>query len=76
MAMDGNLLGKEIAEAITYDDAPEESKLAVLAIWKKIGSAIVDHIKNNAVVPAGIAVSTTGSESAQTGATTAPGSIK
>jgi predicted XRE-type DNA-binding protein len=75
MAMNGDLLGMAIADAITDADASPEAKQAVLAIWQKIGNEIINHITTNAMVPAGIAVSTTGSPTAQTGATTSPGSI-
>lgn len=44
-------------------------------IYDAIGNAIVTYIQANAQVPAGIAVSTTGTAAAQTGATTAPGTI-
>jgi hypothetical protein len=58
MAMDGNKLGQEIANAIMNTTAPADVKVQVLALWEKIGVAIVGHIKDNAKVPAGIAVST------------------
>lgn len=75
MAMDGDAMGTAIANAIMDSGASEEGKAACIAIWKKIANEIVSHIQNNAEVPAGISVSTTGSQSAQTGATTAPGSV-
>jgi predicted KAP-like P-loop ATPase len=71
MAMDGNKLGLEIANAIMNTAAPADVKVQVLGLWEKIGTAIVDHVKNNAIVPAGIAVSTP----AGLGATSAPGSV-
>jgi len=75
MALNGNLLGTEIANAIINASAPPEVKTEVIKLWQKIGGAIVDHITKNAEIPAGIAVSTTGSPTAQTGATTAPGKV-
>ena len=42
MAMNGNQLGEEIVAAIGFNG--EE------IYWKKIAEAIVQHIKNNAVV--------------------------
>jgi hypothetical protein len=71
MAMDGNKLGLEITDAIMNMNAPPEVQVKVIELWQKIGCVIVDHIKTNAVVPAGIAVSTSGGG----GATTAPGQV-
>jgi hypothetical protein len=75
MAMNGNGLGQEIANAITASNATPEAKAAVLALWQKIGTAIVNHITTNAVVPAGISVSTTGTAAAQSGSTNGPGKV-
>lgn len=75
MAMNGDVLGKAIAEAILDARATEEAKEQCISFWQKIGNEIVSHIQENAEVPAGISVSTTGTQSAQTGATTAPGSV-
>jgi len=75
MPMNGNQLGSEIAAAITDAEASSEAQAQVLELWKKIGSAIVKHITTNAQVPSGIAVSTTGSAAAQTGATTGTGVV-
>jgi hypothetical protein len=75
MAMNGNTLGSEIAAAIMNSAAPPEVQAQVIELWQKVGTAIVNHIKNNAQVPAGIAVSTQGSQTAQTGQTTAPGQV-
>jgi len=69
MAMNGNQLGQEIAEIITHSDAPPEVKAQVLTLWQKIGTAIVDHIKTNAVVPAGIPTQSGGN-------TTGPGKVQ
>jgi hypothetical protein len=75
MAMDGNKMGSEIAKAIMNADAPPEVQAQVTELWQKIGAAIVAHIQQNAVIPAGITVLTTGSASVQTGATTVPGKV-
>jgi predicted KAP-like P-loop ATPase len=75
MAMDGNKMGTEIAQAIIDSGAPPDVQAQVTALWQKIGTVIVTHIQQNAIVPAGIDVATTGSASAQTGKPTAPGKI-
>jgi hypothetical protein len=72
MAMNGNGLGSEIAEAIMNAEAPPEVKADVVALWKKIGSAIVDHITKNAEVPAGIGVQA----GPYSGSTTGMGKVK
>lgn len=76
MAMNGDILGKAIADAIVDSEATAEGKQKCEEIWKKIAGEIVSHIQNYATVPAGISVSTTGTQTAQTGATTAPGSVQ
>ncbi|MDR2097696.1 MAG: hypothetical protein LBP37_04170 [Spirochaetaceae bacterium] len=73
--MDGNKMGAEIAQAIIDSGAPPDVQAQVTALWQKIGTAIVTHIQQSAVIPPGIAVSTTGSAAAQTGVTTAAGKI-
>ena len=55
---------------IAYAKAREQLAVLARAIAKMIA-----HVKTNAVVPAGIAVSTTGTAAAQTGATTAVGTV-
>lgn len=75
MAMNAQTLGKAIAAQIIDADAPADMKKKIEDMWVAIAGEIVDHITNNAQVKAGIPVSTTGSSSAQTGATTAPGTI-
>jgi hypothetical protein len=72
MAMDGSKLGQEIAEAIMNASAPADVKTQVTALWKKIGTAIVAHIVDNAEVLAGIPVSTSGGE----GSTSGNGKVK
>jgi len=71
MAMNGNAMGQEVATAIMASGATPEAKAAVTEMWQKICTAIVGHITTNAVVPAGITVSTSGGG----GSTTAPGSV-
>jgi hypothetical protein len=76
MALSGDILAKSIVDAIIDPNASADAKAKVDAIWSKIAHEIVDHFKKNAevTVAAGIAVSTTGSATAQAGATTASGS--
>lgn len=75
MAMNGKDLGDRIAEILTDSKAPADMKAQIKAIWEKIGSEIVAEVKKAQItVAAGIPVSTTGSPTAQTGATTSTGS--
>lgn len=76
MAMSGDVLGKAIADAIVDSGASADGKAQCENFWKKVAAEIVSHIRENAQVLAGIPVSTTGSQTAQTGATTGPGSIQ
>lgn len=74
MALNGKILGDNIANLIIDSDAPADQKAAIMKLWEDIGGAIVDHIKGATVtVAAGIPVSTAGSPTAQTGATTSTG---
>ena len=75
MAMDGDTLGQAIADAIVDSGASSEGKAQCVEFWKKVAKQIVSHIQANAEVPAGIAVSTAGSPTAQTGSTTSAGSV-
>ena len=75
MAMNGDTLGLAIAAAVLDPGATAEAKAICENFWKKIGNEIVSHIQENAEVPAGISVSTTGTQSAQTGSTTTAGSV-
>ena len=75
MAMNGDTLGLAIATAVLDPNATPEAKAQCEAFWKKISNEIVSHIKNNAEVPAGISVSTTGTQYAQSGSTTSAGSV-
>jgi hypothetical protein len=76
MAMNGDTLGTAIATAVLDSGASAAGKAQCEEFWKKVANEIVSHIQSNAEVPAGISVSTTGSSTAQTGATTAPGSVQ
>lgn len=75
MAMNGKTLGDEIAALITDSSAPAEVKSKIEKLWEDIAGVIVKHIEQNAVVTvaAGIPVATSGSPTAQTGATTSTG---
>jgi hypothetical protein len=80
MALDGTgaALGDKIASLIIAPDAPPEARQKITSLWEDIGETIVAHFisNTNLDVDAGTAVSTTGSASAQTGATTAKGTGK
>jgi hypothetical protein len=71
----GSDLGDKIAALIIAPDAPPESRQKITALWESIGETIVAHFTSNTEldVNAGIAVSTTGNATAQSGATTAKG---
>ena len=75
MAMSKDVLGLAIANRIIDADATDASKLDVQAFWKEIADMIISHIQDNATitVASGIKVSTTGTASAQKGATTTTG---
>jgi hypothetical protein len=75
MALNGTKLGTDIANAIMNSDAPADVKAACTLLWQKIATEITNHITENTEVPPGITVSTAGSPTAQTGATTAPGKV-
>lgn len=75
MAMNGDTLGLAIAAAVLDPGATAEGKAMCEDLWKKVGNAIVSHIVNNAEVPAGISVSTTGTQYAQSGSTTSTGNV-
>lgn len=73
--MDKAALGKAVAAKIVSPDAPAEMKGKIEALWTDIAGEIIAHIQKNAVVtvPAGIAVSASGSAGTVAGMTTAPG---
>lgn len=74
MAMSNIALGKAIADLIIDENAPADMKEKITSQWTNIAGAIIDEIKKAKItVAAGIPVSTTGSPTAQTGATTSTG---
>ena len=74
MAMSNVALGKAIADLIIDKNAPADMKAKITSQWTNIAGAIIDEIKKATItVEAGIPVSTTGSPTAQTGATTSTG---
>ena len=68
MPLEGKKLGDEVWEKIS--SSPEEADTQTK--WQRIGDAIIEHIKTNAVVMAGIQVSTSGGF----GSTTSEGKIQ
>ena len=75
MAMNGDTLGMAIATAVLDSGASAAGKAQCEEFWKKVANEIVSHINDNAEVPAGISVSTTGSSTAQSGSTTTAGQV-
>ena len=74
MAMSNASLGKAIANLIIDENAPADMKAKITSQWTNIAGAIIDEIKKATItVAAGIPVSTAGSSTAQTGATTSTG---
>lgn len=74
MAMSKDALGKAIADLIIDENAPDEMKTAITNKWKDIAGVIIAEIKKSTItVAAGINVKTTGSATAQEGATTSTG---
>ena len=74
MAMSNVALGKAIANLIIDENAPADMKAKITSQWTNIAGAIIDEIKKATItVAAGIPVSTAGSPTAQTGATTSTG---
>ena len=74
MAMSNASLGKAIADLIIDENAPADMKAKITSQWTNIAGAIIDEIKKATItVAAGISVSTAGSSTAQTGATTSTG---
>ena len=74
MAMSNASLGKAIADLIIDKNAPADMKAKITSQWTNIAGAIIDEIKKATItVAAGIPVSTAGSPTAQTGATTSTG---
>lgn len=74
MPMSNVALGKAIADLIIDENAPADMKAKITSQWTNIAGAIIDEIKKATItVAAGIPVSTAGSPTAQTGATTSTG---
>ena len=74
MAMSNVALGKAIADLIIDKNAPADMKAKITSQWTNIAGAIIDEIKKATItVAAGIPVSTAGSPTAQSGATTSTG---
>lgn len=74
MAMSNDALGKAIADLIIDKNAPADMKAKITSQWTNIAGAIIDEVKKATItVAAGIPVSTAGSPTAQTGATTSTG---
>ena len=74
MAMSNVALGKAIADLIIDKNAPADMKAKITSQWTNIAGAIIDEIKKATItVAAGTPVSTAGSPTAQTGATTSTG---
>lgn len=74
MAMSNVALGKAIADLIIDKNAPADMKAKITSQWTNIAGAIIDEIKKATItVAAGIPVSTAGSPTTQTGATTSTG---
>lgn len=74
MAMSNVALGKAIADLIIDKNAPADMKAKITSQWTNIAGAIIDEVKKATItVAAGISVSTAGSPTAQTGATTSTG---
>ena len=74
MAMSNVALGKAIADLIIDENAPADMKAKITSQWTNIAGAIIDEIKKSTITVAeGIPVSTAGSPTAQTGATTSTG---
>jgi len=75
MAMNKDVLGLALANLIIAGDCSSENRAIIENTWKSIADTIITHIQANALVTValGIPVATTGSATAQTGATTATG---
>lgn len=77
MALNASTLGALIKSKLlaAAADSKAVDNAALTSLCNCIAQACVEHIVASAVVtvPAGVAVATTGTAAAQTGATTAPG---
>ncbi|MDR0387034.1 MAG: hypothetical protein LBH57_03265 [Treponema sp.] len=75
MAMNIAALGADLAQVVINSSTVPPSPDAALNLqdfWTNIAAAIVEHIQENAEVPAGIAVSTPAGQ----GATSAAGKVE
>jgi hypothetical protein len=78
MAMNGDALGAAVADVLISRSTipPTPAMVANMTeFWQAVCTKYVSHIQDNAEIPAGIEVKTTGSASAQTGATTSAGKV-
>jgi hypothetical protein len=78
MAMNSDTLGLAIANTLIGKSVIPPTPDMVVNIqqfWKDVAADVVGHIQEHAEVPSGIPVSTTGNETAQSGATTAQGAV-
>jgi hypothetical protein len=73
LAGTGSALGDKISSLIISSDAPADAKANIQKLWRDIGAVIVNHMIENIEIKPGIPVTTAGSPTAQTGATTGPG---
>jgi hypothetical protein len=79
MAMNSNILGMAIAKVLMDKSTvlPTPGMITnIQQFWKDVSAEVVGHIQDNAEVPAGISVVTSGGPTSQTGATTAVGTVK
>jgi hypothetical protein len=78
MAMDSDALGLKWANVIINASATPPTPDMITNMqkfWKDMAKEAVTHIQDNAEVPAGISVSTTGSATSQAGKTTDAGKV-
>lgn len=73
MALSASTCAAAVAGAVGGLSEPQKQNLT--QVWTTILTEIFNHIKTQGQVNPGIPVATTGSPTAQTGATTAPGVI-
>jgi hypothetical protein len=79
MAMNSDILGMAIAKVLMDKSTVSPTPGMITNIqqfWKDVSAEIVGHIQDNAEVPAGISVTTSGGPTSQTGVTTAVGTVK
>ena len=79
MALDADRLGLAIASTIISKSivlATPEMVTNIQQFWKDVAADMVGEMQDNAEVPSGIPVSTTGTEAAQSGSTTGAGKVQ